>query len=162
LRDDDEIRATQRQRAHVLRKVTVVANRDAYAANRGRKDGRAKIARRVVLLFMEARVLGDVHHTRAAEQRAVGVNHRGAVVRPGTVALEQIQEQRRYRALARVIGNVGDRARHRLGKCGHVASCGSLWIEGRERQLRKGDQVRALAAAWRVAAMPRSRLAARL
>ena len=76
LRHDDDLCALERQRAHVLGEMAVVADGDANPAGRRRVDGRAGIARRVIALLVKARVFGDVHHARPAEQASIGIDHR--------------------------------------------------------------------------------------
>ena len=73
---DDQLRTGQRQGAHVLGVVPVVADRDPEAAGPGFVDRSAPIARRVVALLVKAGVLGDVDHPGDAQQRAIGVDHR--------------------------------------------------------------------------------------
>src|SRR5450759_3128669 len=62
LRHDEEVRARDRHRAHVFRIVTVVADGHADPPCPGVVDGRPRVTRCVVALFVEARVLGDVDH----------------------------------------------------------------------------------------------------
>src|SRR5579872_1835874 len=90
LRDDDEIRAGDRQCARVLGIVPVVTDRHTDSSRFRLVDGSAGGARRVVALLVEACVLGDVDHARAAEKTPVGVDHGRAIVCGRAVAFVQI------------------------------------------------------------------------
>ena len=71
------------------------------------KTGAPSSLGRVVLLLVEARVLGDVHHPRPAEERPSRVDDRRAVVRGVAVALEQIHDDHD----AELAGERGEHAR---------------------------------------------------
>jgi len=100
--------------------VAVVADRHAHAPHGGVVDERVGVALRVVVLFVEARVLGDVHHPRHPEQRAVRVEDGGAVVAP-SIGPEFVLVEHRNEAEfggARgdaVAGGTGDRLRNLRG-----------------------------------------------
>ena len=116
LRHDHQFGAAERQRAHVLGVVAVVADGHADPADRVSVHRRAGVAGRVVALLVEARVVGDVDHARHAEQRAVGVDDRRAVEGPVAVALEEVEHDDHAELARLALERVGGRAGHGLGQ----------------------------------------------
>ena len=71
LRHHHQLRSRDGQRSHVLGIVAVVTNGDPHPAHLGVEDWRSGIARSVVALLVEAGKVGDMNHSRPAEQTAV-------------------------------------------------------------------------------------------
>ena len=115
--------------------MPVVADGDADQAGLGLVDRRSRIAGSVVALLVEARVLGDVGHAGHAQDVAIGVDHRRAVVGLEPVALEEVHHHD-HAAIARLLAEGGHgRTVERLGQAAAVAAGGLLRIEPLEGQL---------------------------
>ena len=94
---------------------------------------------------MEARVLGDVHHPRDAQQRSIGVDHRRRIEGRGVLALEHVQHHDDS-VLPRFLAERPDqRTIQRLGKGPNIAGRWMLWMKPLERQLRKAGEPGAVA-----------------
>jgi hypothetical protein len=124
--------------------VTVVADGHADPSGGRIVDGRAGVARGVVALLVKVFVLGDVHHARPTEQRAVGVEDGRGVERAVSIALHQVEDDDH----SPVGGGLGEGlrrgARHRLGEIeGALVSLrdGHPRVERRERELGEDDEI---------------------
>jgi hypothetical protein len=89
---------------------------------------------------VETRVIGDVNHARAAEQRTVGVNHRRAVVGARAIAFVEVQDDDNAQ-FARFRGKgIGQRAGHGFGEAERIGVRRPLWMERFEGELGEGDE----------------------
>ena len=140
--NDDEIGPADRQRPHVLREMPIVADRDADAAGPRLVDGSARVARRVVLLLVEAFIVRDVDHPRPAEEAAVSIKYRRRVVTAIPGAFVQICDD--YDAQPAGGGRQGlrRRARNRFGQPRHVAGRPAARVKRLERQLGETGELR--------------------
>jgi hypothetical protein len=141
LRYHHQLRTGEGESPHVLGEVAVVADRHSDPPDRGLVDRRARVTGRVVALLVEAWVVGDVHHPRAAEERAVGVDDRRAVVASPAVALVEVQYDHHSERGGAGREGLGHGTGHRLSQRARVASRRPLRVEGLEGQLREADQL---------------------
>ena len=87
---EQDVRAAQAGQARGFGIPLVPADQDGDAAVARVEAGEAQIAGREIKFLVVERVVGDVHLAVDAEQRAVGVDHRGGVViEAGGAALEE-------------------------------------------------------------------------
>ena len=122
--------------------MTVVTDGHADGACRGAIDRGAGVTRRVIALLVKARIVGDVNHPRAAEQRSVRVDHRRRVEGAVAVAFVEVDDHHD----AQVAGGAGEAIRCRSGNGlsvlpGGGADRGTLRMKRLERKLRKRDQL---------------------
>ena len=94
---------------------------------------------------MEARVLGDVNHPRHAEQRAVRIDHRRAVVGVIAVALVEVDHGDDAELLRLALKRRDRRSVERLGELAKVRLGRTLRIEPFEGELGETRQLRAVA-----------------
>jgi len=141
LRNDHELGTAKCQRPHVLRVVPVITDRDTYLADLCGVHRGAGVSGRIVTALVKTGIVGDVNHPGAAEERAVGVDDRRAVVAAVAVELEEI-EHHHHSELASARGkNVGDRSRHRLSLLVNVSVRWYLRVETFEGELRVTHQL---------------------
>ena len=145
LRHDDQLGASDRERAHVFGVVTVVADSDADGACLRPVDRGAGIPRRVVALLVEAWIVGDVDHPRASEDRTVGVDDRRAIVGTLAIALVQIQDDDDPQLARLPRERVGQRPGNRLGEPPRFRRGRMLRMESLEGELGEGNDRRARA-----------------
>ena len=140
LGDDHKVGASDRERAHVLRIVPVVADGHADSAGARVVDRRARVARRVVALLVEARVFGDVDHPRAPKQPPVRIDDWRAVVRATALPLEEVENDDHAELTRRRREGIDSRSRNGLSQSGHIRTSGPLRMKWLERQLRETDE----------------------
>ncbi|MNI36177.1 hypothetical protein D3C73_902200 [compost metagenome] len=114
---EQQFRTGQRHQPRRFRVPLVPAHQHAKAADRSVDRLEADVARGEVELFVETRVIGNVHLAVLAQQRAVLLeDHGGVVVQAGSAALEQRADQHHAVLLRQRAQALGARARDRLGQ----------------------------------------------
>ena len=150
-------RPLQRRQARRFGIPLVPANADADLAVAGRPGAEPDVARRKVELLVVERIIRNVHFPINAQQTAVRVNHRRAVVvKAGAAPLEEGGDDDHFEAAGQLLQ--GAVLGPGIGSASLKYSWSSLWQKYCER---KSSCVQMICAPRRAAAAMRSRVRAK-
>ena len=138
---DQDLGTLQRGQPRRLRVPLVPADQHTELCGIGGESLEAQIARREVVFFVVARIIGDMHLAVLARIALAPVEHSGGVVvQARRTPLEQADDDRRIELGCQRSKSCGRRARNRLGQ-GEVRTVLRLAEIATLKQLRQADQL---------------------